>query len=131
VPLLGICVGMQMLFECSEEMGTHRGLELLGGRVVQFRNALKVPQIGWNKLQVKQEHPLLDGVKDDDHVYFVHSYYVVPKNPEVVLAEARYGITFPAVISRGNVFGLQFHPEKSSQLGLKILANFGRLTSCR
>ncbi len=130
VPLLGICVGMQMLFERSEEMGNHPGLGLLDGDVVQFRSGLKVPQIGWNRLRVKRGHPLLDGIKDGDYVYFVHSYHASPADSAVVLAEAEYGVPFPAVVGRGNIFGIQFHPEKSSRLGLKILANFGRLVSC-
>jgi glutamine amidotransferase len=130
VPLLGICVGMQMLFEHSEEMGSHRGLGLLAGEVVRFSGSLKVPQIGWNRLLVRRRHPLLDGIKDGDHFYFVHSYHASPADREVVLAEAEYGVSFPAVVGRDNVFGIQFHPEKSSRLGLLILANFGRLVTC-
>ncbi|MDW7685101.1 MAG: imidazole glycerol phosphate synthase subunit HisH [Bacillota bacterium] len=130
VPLLGICLGLQLLFDRSEEMGDHSGLGLIAGDVVFFREELKVPQVGWNQLNVKREHPLLAGVKDGDYFYFVHSYYVRPSDPAVTLATADYGTEFTAVVQHGNVFGIQFHPEKSSRLGLKILANYGRLVEC-
>lgn len=130
VPLLGICLGLQLLFDRSEEQGDHRGLSLIRGEVVMFRGGMKVPHIGWNSIGVLRGHPLLDGIKSGDYFYFVHSYYAVPKAPEVVLAAATYGVPFPAVVGQGNIFGIQFHPEKSSRLGLRILANFGRLVQC-
>lgn len=129
-PLLGICVGLQLLFDSSEEMGRHPGLGLIPGDVLLFRGELKVPQIGWNQLKIKQEHPLLDGISDGDYFYFVHSYYARPANEKAVLATADYGVDFAAVVRKDNVFGIQFHPEKSSSLGLKILENFGRLVQC-
>lgn len=130
VPLLGICLGLQMLFEKSQEMGEHTGLGLIGGDVVLFRGTLKVPQVGWNQLAIRRKHPLLDGIRDGDYVYFVHSFYARPTDPAVVLATADYGVDFPAVVQKGNVFGIQFHPEKSSRLGIHILKNFGRLVEC-
>jgi glutamine amidotransferase len=130
VPLLGICLGLQLLFERSYEMGNFTGLGLIPGEVVHFAGELKVPQVGWNQLTIKREHPLLDGIKDGDYFYFVHSFYVRPQNPDVILASADYGVDFAAVVQQGNVFGIQFHPEKSSRLGLQILENFGRLVEC-
>jgi imidazole glycerol-phosphate synthase subunit HisH len=130
VPLLGICLGLQLLFERSYEMGDHQGLGLIGGEVVPFNGELKVPQIGWNQLAIRREHPLLDGIIDGDYVYFVHSYYARPADENVVLAASDYGVDFPAVVQQGNVFGIQFHPEKSSRLGLRILKNYGGLVEC-
>lgn len=132
VPLLGVCVGMQLLFHGSEEMGSHRGLGLLPGRVVRFASdqmpagaerPLKVPHMGWNSLERRKSDPLLDGLTRDTYVYFVHSYYA-DAEPEVVLATSSYGIDFPAVVGRNHIFGVQFHPEKSQHAGLKILRNF-------
>ena len=126
-PLLGICLGMQLLFEESEEMGQHTGLGLLPGRVVRFpEGELKVPHIGWNQLQVRQD-PLLEGIADGSYAYFVHSYYVAPAEAEDVLATTEYGIAFAAVVGRGRVWGAQFHPEKSQEVGLRLLQNFARL----
>jgi imidazole glycerol-phosphate synthase subunit HisH len=126
-PLLGICLGMQLLFEESEEMGQHRGLGLLPGRVVRFPEGdLKVPHIGWNQLRVSED-PLLAGIKDGSYAYFVHSYYVAPAQPGDVLATTEYGVQFAAVVGRGRVWGAQFHPEKSQEVGLQLLQNFARL----
>lgn len=130
VPLLGICVGLQLLFDSSEEMGRHRGLGLIPGEVVLFRGELKVPQIGWNQVRIRREHPLLDGIRDGDYFYFVHSYYARPADKGALLATAEYGVDFAAVVQKDNVFGIQFHPEKSSRLGLAILANYGRMVEC-
>lgn len=130
VPLLGICLGLQLLFDHSEEMGDHSGLGLIPGDVVLFNGELKVPQVGWNQLDIKREHPLLAGIVNGDYFYFVHSYYVRPKDSAVHLATADYGEAFPAVVQKDNVFGIQFHPEKSSRLGLQILKNFGELVEC-
>ena len=108
-------------------MGQHTGLGLLPGRVVRFpEGELKVPHIGWNQLQVRQD-PLLEGIADGSYAYFVHSYYVAPAEAEDVLATTEYGIEFAAVVGRGRVWGAQFHPEKSQEVGLRLLQNFARL----
>lgn len=126
-PLLGICLGMQLLFQGSEEMGRHRGLGLLPGRVVRFPpGRLKVPHVGWNQLRLRQ-HPLLAGIDEGAYAYFVHSYYAQPAEPGDVLATAGYGLEFAAVVGRGRVWGAQFHPEKSQEVGLRLLANYWRL----
>jgi imidazole glycerol-phosphate synthase subunit HisH len=126
-PLLGICLGMQLLFEDSEEMGRHAGLDLLPGRVVRFPEGdLKVPHIGWNQLEVRED-PLTAGIAGGSYAYFVHSYYVAPAEAEDVLATTEYGIQFAAVVGRGRVWGAQFHPEKSQEVGLRLLQNFARL----
>jgi imidazole glycerol-phosphate synthase subunit HisH len=125
VPLLGICLGMQLLFDDSEEMGQHRGLGLLPGAVVRFQGeGLKVPHMGWNELQPERDHPLLAGVPAGAHAYFVHSYYCRPSARADFVASADYGGPFAAVAACGNVAGLQFHPEKSQRVGLRILHNF-------
>jgi glutamine amidotransferase len=122
-PLIGICIGMQLLFEESEEHGRHRGLGFLPGRVRRFDDSLTVPHMGWNSLRARRAHPLLDGVADGAHVYFVHSYYC--EAPEdVVIATSDYGRDFAAIVGRGSVLGLQFHPEKSQAVGQKLVANF-------
>ena len=122
-PLVGICIGMQLLFEESEEHGRHLGLGILPGRVRRFDSSLTVPHMGWNTLRARRAHPLLDGVADGAHVYFVHSYYCDAPD-EVVIATSDYGRDFPAIVGRGNVLGLQFHPEKSQAVGLRLVANF-------
>ncbi|HEY4392293.1 MAG TPA: imidazole glycerol phosphate synthase subunit HisH [Paenibacillus sp.] len=125
-PLLGICLGMQLLFTASEEHGTNDGLGLLPGRAVRFspESGLKVPHMGWNRLQFKQpDHPLLAGL-DEGHVYFVHSYHVLPEREQDLLAVTDYGQPVTAIVGRGNVFGMQFHPEKSGELGMALLRNF-------
>lgn len=125
VPLLGICLGMQLLFDRSEEMGEHAGLGLLPGSVVRFQgDGLKVPHIGWNELEPQRAHPLLAGIPSGAHAYFVHSYFCQPGRPDDIVAIADYGRPFAAVAGRANVAGLQFHPEKSQQVGLRILRNF-------
>ena len=124
-PLVGICIGMQLLFEESEEHGRHEGLGLLPGRVRRFDEGLPVPHMGWNRLRARSPHPLLDGVADGDYVYFVHSYFCDAPD-EVVIATSDYGRDFPAVVGRGNVLGVQFHPEKSQAVGLRMVANFVR-----
>lgn len=126
-PFLGICLGLQLLFKESAEIGQHRGLSVFDGMVKRFNVSLKVPQIGWNQIHVQQASPLLEGVADGSYAYFVHSYYVVPADPEIVLATTDYGINYPSVIGQDNVFGLQFHPEKSQTVGLRILRNFTAL----
>jgi len=122
-PLLGICIGMQVLFEESEEHGRHQGLGLLPGRVRRFDDSLTVPHMGWNTLCARRAHPLLEGVADGSHVYFVHSYYC-EAGEDVVIATSDYGQDFAAIVGRGPVLGLQFHPEKSQAVGQRLVANF-------
>ncbi len=129
IPILGICLGMQMLFTRSEEMGEHEGLDLLPGTIVRFPvDGPKVPHIGWNQLQQHGHPPLLKGIPAGGYAYFVHSYYAQVDSPDMILADTCYGIDFPAVVGRGNVFGAQFHPEKSQHTGLKLLTNFMEMT---
>jgi glutamine amidotransferase len=125
VPLLGICIGMQVLFEESEEHGRFQGLGLLPGRVRRFGDGLPVPHMGWNQLHPEVSHPLLEGLPDGAHVYFVHSFFC-DAAPEVVIASSDYGRGFAAVVGRERVLGVQFHPEKSQAVGLRIVANFVR-----
>jgi glutamine amidotransferase len=129
-PLFGICLGMQMLLSSSEEaeregQGDARGLDLIPGRNVRFTGDVKVPHMGWNELDVVRDHPLVEGV-DGEHAYFVHSYYAAPESEGHVVAETDYGTRFPSIVANdaGNVFGTQFHPEKSGETGLRILRNF-------
>jgi len=143
VPLLGICVGMQLLFDESEEMGRHPGLGVIPGRVVKFTRDLpprevgspllrgegsgvryKVPQIGWNQLRHAGADPLLAGVPDGAYAYFVHSYYCAPDDPIYTLATTDFGISYASIVRRGRVWGIQCHPEKSQAVGLRILRNF-------
>lgn len=124
-PLLGICLGMQLLFDESEERGRYDGLGLLPGRVVRFSDkVVKVPHMGWNQIEHDGTHPLLQSVAGGAHTYFVHSYYCQPARPEDVIARTVYGEPFAAIAGRANVVGIQFHPEKSQQVGLRILRNF-------
>jgi imidazole glycerol-phosphate synthase subunit HisH len=124
-PLLGICLGMQFLFESSDEMGEHRGLGLLPGHVTRFpASELKVPHMGWNCFDIQREHALLNGISTGAYAYFVHSYYVEAGNQQDILATANYGLPFAAVVGRDNIFGIQPHPEKSQSTGLRILRNF-------
>jgi imidazole glycerol-phosphate synthase subunit HisH len=134
-PLLGICVGMQLLFDESEEMGRHAGLGLIPGRVCRFPadqrtlegEPLKVPQIGWNQLRHAGDDPLLAGVSDGAYAYFVHSYCCAPDLPGYTLATTDYGITYASVVGRDHIWGIQCHPEKSQAVGLRILGNFVRI----
>ncbi len=128
-PSLGVCLGMQLLFDVSEEDGLHEGLGLLPGRVVRFISApgLKIPHMGWNTLRIKREAPILKGLPSDPAVYFVHSYHAVAGRPEDVAAESDYPGPFPAVVWRENLMACQFHPEKSQRVGLAMYANFAAL----
>jgi glutamine amidotransferase len=128
-PLLGICLGMQLLFSSSEEHGTHEGLGILPGSVVRFTGGdYKVPHMGWNKLQYREENsPLFTGLVEG-YVYFVHSYHVLPEVKTDVLATTDYGNDVTAIVGRDSVFGMQFHPEKSGELGMNLLRNFLKLT---
>lgn len=128
-PLLGICLGMQLLFSQSEEHGKNEGLNILPGSVVRFPSGdYKVPHMGWNSLQFKKrEHPLFAGL-EEGHVYFVHSYHVLPEVQADLLAVTDYGQPVTAIVGRGSVYGMQFHPEKSGELGMSLLRNFLALT---
>jgi len=128
-PFLGICLGLQLLFEVSYENGEHRGLGVLKGRVERFDlpDEYAVPHMGWNQLQIRRPAPVLNGLADGTHVYFVHSYYVVPDDPGVIATETEYGGPFCSMIWRENVYATQFHPEKSQAQGLRILKNFAEL----
>jgi glutamine amidotransferase len=127
-PLLGVCVGMQMLFEESEEFGKTVGLGLLRGRVRRFPGNLTVPQVGWNQVQQRGIHPLLANIADNSFFYFVHSYCCEPESRSVVVGETEYGVLYPSVVAQDNICGVQFHPEKSQAAGLRLLANFARVT---
>ncbi len=127
-PLLGICLGMQLLFQESEEGGLHRGLGLLEGRVARLPPGLKIPHMGWNSLALARESPLLRGIRGGEEFYFVHSYYATPPQ-DAILATTEYGLEIPAVVARGRIFGVQFHPEKSGGAGLTILKNFVSLAA--
>ncbi|MCC4115090.1 imidazole glycerol phosphate synthase subunit HisH [Aromatoleum toluclasticum] len=131
-PFLGICIGEQMLFGHSEE-GDVPGLGILPGNVVRFPDAkmvaadgsrLKVPHMGWNEVRQRIAHPLWEGIPDGDRFYFVHSYFVLPDEPALIAAETDYGLMFTSAVARDNIFAVQFHPEKSAQAGLRMLANF-------
>lgn len=147
VPFLGICVGMQLMFSEGHEMGVHQGLDLLAGKVIRFPEklsmvngkrltvnenqspisnlqSLKIPHMGWNELEPAWENPLLAGVQTGDYAYFVHSYYCDPEDATAVLAWTDYGFPFASVVAKDNIYGLQFHPEKSQSVGLTILQNF-------
>lgn len=134
-PMLGICVGMQMLFDESEEFGTHKGLGLIPGKVVRFPSGmvennerLKVPHMGWNNLLIEKPSPLFKEIRNESFVYFVHSYYCEAANQEDVAAACRYGdVEFCASIWRDNIMATQFHPEKSQDVGLQIFRNFAEL----
>jgi glutamine amidotransferase len=129
VPLLGVCVGMQMLFEESEEFGMTKGLGFLRGRVRRFTNDLLVPQVGWNQVRVRgRQHPLLSGLEESTFFYFVHSYYCDPLDEDVVLGETDYSGLYASVVGQGDVYGVQFHPEKSQTAGLRLLKNFATET---
>jgi len=125
-PLLGICLGMQLLFTESEENGRHRGLDLIPGRVVRFPAANKIPHMGWNQVRLEGDSPLFSGVADKSYFFFVHSYYCDPGEP-VTIGTCSYGLDFACAVQKGNLLEDQFHPEKSSSLGLQILRNFGNL----
>lgn len=130
-PFLGICLGFQLLFSESEEFGPQKGLDLFSGKVVGFHagKELKVPHMGWNRLEKKIQSPFLEGVSSGDYVYFVHSFYVVPDDSSIIATTTDYGESFVSSIVTESLFACQFHPEKSQELGLRILANFGRFVA--
>lgn len=127
-PILGICVGFQMLFEEGHEFGVHRGLGLLPGRIVKFPESnLPVPQTGWNQVAQTQAHPLMRDIPDGAFFYFVHSYHADSAAPDTVVGTTEYGFEYPTVCARDNVMGVQFHPEKSQTAGLRLLKNFAEV----
>ena len=127
-PLLGICVGAQLLMDESEEDGTHTGLGWIPGKVKRFQHQLKIPQMGWNQVSKQKQDPLFEEVADETHFYFVHSYHLLPENSEHVLGLSNYGYDFASVVCKDNLWGVQFHPEKSQNAGLQLLKNFCTLT---
>ncbi len=126
-PILGVCVGLQMLFDEGHEFGVHKGLGLLPGRVVKFPDTLRVPHIGWNQVAFKKSHPIFSGLADQSFFYFVHSYYVKPADANCVLGETDYGMSYASICGRENIVGVQFHPEKSQAAGLALLKNFAEM----
>lgn len=126
-PFLGICLGLQLLFTGSEEGGWHEGLGVFPGRVKRLPPGLKIPHMGWNEVTWQGPSPLIGGMPENGSFYFVHSYYVEPEDEKIILGLTDYGLTFASAVGRDLVFGLQFHPEKSSRLGLELLRNFGEL----
>jgi glutamine amidotransferase len=125
-PVLGVCVGMQMLFEESEEFGRTSGLGLLRGRVRRFSDELLVPQVGWNQIRQTRPHSLLEGIDDGAFFYFVHSFFCEPADRGAIVAETEYGSDYASVVGQKNIYGVQFHPEKSQAAGLRLLGNFAR-----
>lgn len=126
-PFLGICLGMQMLFEESDEMRVCKGLGLLPGRVERIQTDLKLPQIGWNSLNYHRADPLMDGVDEGSYVYFVHTFMAYPSDPATLIASCDYNTQVTALVGRGQMYGAQFHPEKSGEVGMTILRNFGNM----
>jgi len=128
-PFLGICIGLQLLFDVSYEGGEYEGLGIIAGEVQRFEIApeFKVPHMGWNQVNIEQASPILQGIDNNTYFYFVHSYYVVPSDPSVISVTSDYDGTFCAGICRGNLFATQFHPEKSQRAGLKLLQNFAEI----
>lgn len=124
-PYLGICLGLQVLFSESEEFGTCRGLDIFRGKVVRFRIKEKVPHMGWNNVRVVRRPPVFSEIPDDSFFYFVHSFYIVPEDPDIIAGTTDYGVNFTSMIWKDNVFAMQFHPEKSQELGLRVLKGFG------
>ncbi|MCJ7762684.1 imidazole glycerol phosphate synthase subunit HisH [Candidatus Bathyarchaeota archaeon] len=127
-PVLGICLGMQLFFQESEE-GPGEGLAFFKGKNLKLSGPVKVPHMGWNSLRMVRQNELFDGVKNDAYVYFVHSLYPVPVDNEIVCTQTEYGGTFPSAVASKNVYGTQFHPEKSGDVGLKILKNFAKIVA--
>lgn len=129
VPFLGICLGLQLLFENSEESPNESGLKILDGNCVKIpkHGSLKIPHIGWNSIKYDKNCPIFQGLSEEPYMYFVHSYYINPKDKEIISAVTEYGTELPIAVHKNNVFATQFHPEKSGNEGIKILKNFGNL----
>jgi len=125
--LFGICLGLQLLFTRSFEGGSADGLDLISGNIVKLPDGVKIPQMGWNTIEVVRSHPLLEGVRNYSYAYFVHSYFAQPSGRDVVVATTEYGVKFPSVVAKRNLFATQFHPEKSGKTGLVILRNFVKI----
>lgn len=123
-PLLGICLGLQLLFTYSFEGGYHEGLGLIEGGVVKLPSSVKIPHMGWNKLKIVKESPIVRGVPSGAYVYFVHSYYAEPKDKGVIVATTNYGVEIPSIVASRNIYAAQFHPEKSAAVGVRMLKNF-------
>ena len=128
-PFLGICLGMHLLFTESFEFGHCRGLDIFKGKVIRFTHRVKVPHLGWNRIRFQKSSPFFNGIPDGAYFYFVHSYYVVPEQTEIILSSTPYDGEFTSTIARNNLFATQFHPEKSQKLGLKVLENFSALVN--
>jgi len=126
-PILGICLGMQLFFEESEEVEKCKGLGLLKGKIIKLEGSIKIPHVGWNNLTFENYIPILDGVMEGSYAYFVHSYYANVGAGTIINAYSMYEKKIPAIVSKGNIFGMQFHPEKSGEAGMKLLKNFGGL----
>lgn len=123
-PFLGICVGLQLLFSEGHEGGVHEGLGIIKGKVIRFEHELKIPQMGWNQVSYSDENPLFQNISNHSYFYFVHSYFGVPTQSDVILTTTEYGAPFPSAVHTQNVWGVQFHPEKSQDAGLQLLKNF-------
>lgn len=131
-PYLGICLGLQILFNESEEFGSTKGLGVLDGKVVKFRSGeLKIPQMGWNQLNIKKSSPLFNEIPDKSYFYFVHSYYVAPEDNDIISTTTDYGVEFTSSVCKDNIYAVQFHPEKSQALGLQMLKNFGNIVKSK
>lgn len=126
-PIIGLCVGLQMLFEEGHEFGVHRGLGLLKGRVVRFPEGARVPHIGWNQVAIRRQHPIFREIADESFFYFVHSFHVETDDESCVLGETEYALRYPSICGRERLLGVQFHPEKSQACGLKLLKNFAEM----
>lgn len=126
-PLMGICLGMQLLFDRSQEYGLHEGLRIVAGSVVRFPRELTVPHMGWNQVRQLRASPLFEGIADQSFFYFAHSYYTCPGDSAAGIGQTEYGLEYISTVQQGNVFGAQFHPEKSGVVGLKMVANFAEL----
>ncbi len=126
-PIIGLCVGLQMMFDEGHEFGIHKGLGLLPGKIVRFPDGVRVPHVGWNQVEIKRDHPIFNNLPDQSFFYFVHSYHVVTDDPSCVLGETEYATRYPSICGRNNIVGVQFHPEKSQAAGLKLLKNFAEM----
>jgi glutamine amidotransferase len=128
-PFLGVCMGQQALFDFSEEGGEHACLGVLKGRIVRLPDGLKVPHMGWNRVNIVRDHPIFENIPNGSYFYFVHSYYPAPDDPGIVIGETDYGVRFASVVAKDNVVATQFHPEKSSLAGLEMYGNFLRIAA--